>query len=270
MDVLTQPARIVVGLMLGAAAAAPAAGSDADSHHAARRRRRRGRTAVRHPRRGDRRTRPQPPRGLTVVVNGKDVTSRNILDPGVGGERGAGGTGATGAAIVAADRADRADGNTTNFLLRRFSLSAPGPLVIEARTADGATATARLTVEAWAGRGRSASARNVIFLLGDGMGVAHRTAARIVSRGLHNGKAAGRLAMDTLDVTGMVMTRVAQLGDHRFVARDGRRTRPGRRTTTTRKACFPTTPPTRSTTRASSTSARSCGARAAPASTSAS
>ena len=38
------------------------------------------------------------------------------------------------------------------------------------------------------------------------MGAAHRTAARIVSRGLHNGKAAGRLAMDTMDVTGMVMT----------------------------------------------------------------
>jgi alkaline phosphatase len=43
-------------------------------------------------------------------------------------------------------------------------------------------------------------------VLGDGMGAAHRTAARIVSRGLYNGKAAGRLAMDTLDVTGMVMT----------------------------------------------------------------
>ena len=46
----------------------------------------------------------------------------------------------------------------------------------------------------------------MILLLGDGMGIAHRTAARLVSRGLHNGKANGRLAMDTLDVTGMVMT----------------------------------------------------------------
>ena len=54
-------------------------------------------------------------------------------------------------------------------------------------------------------RGRP-RARNVILFLGDGMGAAHRTAARIVSRGVHNGKAAGRLAMDTLDVTGQVMT----------------------------------------------------------------
>jgi alkaline phosphatase len=38
------------------------------------------------------------------------------------------------------------------------------------------------------------------------MGVAHRTAARVMSRGLHNGKATGLLAMDTLDVTGLVMT----------------------------------------------------------------
>jgi alkaline phosphatase len=205
MDVLTQATRIVLGLVLGAAAAAPAQAAT--------------RIRIMPPDGGvvavgqrlDIRVEATsdtaaPPQGLTVVVNGKDLTGRNILDPGVGGERGAGGTGATAAAIVAADRTDRADENTTNFLLRRFSLSAPGPLVIVARTADGATATVRLTVEAWAGRGRIASARNVIFLLGDGMGVAHRTAARIVSKGLHNGKAAGRLAMDTLDVTGMVMT----------------------------------------------------------------
>ncbi|MCA1652488.1 MAG: alkaline phosphatase, partial [Acidobacteria bacterium] len=37
-------------------------------------------------------------------------------------------------------------------------------------------------------------------------GTAHRTAARIVSRGVGDGKALGRLAMDTLDATGMVMT----------------------------------------------------------------
>jgi alkaline phosphatase len=48
--------------------------------------------------------------------------------------------------------------------------------------------------------------RNVILLLGDGMGAAHRTAARLVSRGLRSGKAAGRLAMDTMEATGLVMT----------------------------------------------------------------
>ena len=147
----------------------------------------------------------EPPRGLTVLVNGKDVTGRNILSAGAGGERGAGGAG-TEASAGPTHRAGMAAPNTTNFLMRDFSIAVPGPLVIEARTADGARATARLTVERWQTQGSAASARNVILLLGDGMGMAHRTAARLVSRGLHNGKANGRLAMDTLDVTGMVMT----------------------------------------------------------------
>jgi alkaline phosphatase len=49
-------------------------------------------------------------------------------------------------------------------------------------------------------------ARNIIILLGDGMGAAHRTAARIMSQGYAQGKAKGRLAMDTFPVTSMVMT----------------------------------------------------------------
>lgn len=150
----------------------------------------------------------RPPRGLVVTINGVDVTARNVLDPGVDGERGAGGTGATSAALPANQRAASAPANTTNFLLRGYFVETPGPLVIAAHTGDGAAAEARLAVEAWSRSETSATARakNIILIVGDGMGVAHRTAARIVSRGLHNGKAAGRLAMDALDVTGMVMT----------------------------------------------------------------
>jgi alkaline phosphatase len=150
----------------------------------------------------------EPPRGLTVVINGRDVTSRNILAAGAGGERGAGGTGTDGS-VPAVHRASAAPPNTTNYLMRDFAVAVSGPLVpliIEARTADGARASVRLRVERWQARGAARSARNVILLVGDGMGIAHRTAARLVSRGLHNGKANGRLAMDTLDVTGMVMT----------------------------------------------------------------
>ena len=148
-----------------------------------------------------------PPRKLVVLVNGRDVTTQNLLEPGPGGERGAGGTGAGGSNVAARDRAAPAFRNTTNFLLRHYSVSAAGAVVIEARTADGASARSRLTVEEWTGtRAGVPRARNLILLLGDGMGAAHRTAARIVSRGLRNGKAAGMLAMDTMAVTGMVMT----------------------------------------------------------------
>jgi alkaline phosphatase len=48
--------------------------------------------------------------------------------------------------------------------------------------------------------------KNVIILLGDGMGATHRTAARVIGRGYAQGKAQGRLAMDTFPFTGMVMT----------------------------------------------------------------
>jgi len=147
-----------------------------------------------------------PPRGLIVVVNGKNMTALNLLAPGPGGERGAGGTGTLDPTLRRSHRASRAAENTTNFLIRDFSLARPGPLVIEARTADGATASVRLTAERWEPRVSAPAARNIILLLGDGMGIAHRTAARLVSRGIRDGKATGRLAMDTLDVTGLVMT----------------------------------------------------------------
>lgn len=55
-----------------------------------------------------------------------------------------------------------------------------------------------------AGNGRRA--KNIIFMLGDGMGAAHRTAARIMAKGYLQGKAQDRLAMDTFPFTGMVMT----------------------------------------------------------------
>ena len=49
-------------------------------------------------------------------------------------------------------------------------------------------------------------AKNIILCIGDGMGIAHRTAARIVSQGYQQGKANAPLAMDTFPFTGIVMT----------------------------------------------------------------
>lgn len=125
------------------------------------------------------------PTGLRVWVDGVEWTTRNAPDAQKGAAPG-----------------------TTNFVYRRFSRTTPGALLIRATTADGASAESHIVVGAWAGPVRKGRprARNVILLLGDGMGAAHRTAARLVSRGWRNGKAGGQLAMDTLDVTGMVMT----------------------------------------------------------------
>ncbi|SIR08490.1 alkaline phosphatase [Rhizobium sp. RU35A] len=49
-------------------------------------------------------------------------------------------------------------------------------------------------------------ARNIIFFLGDGLSVAHRTGARIMSKGMTEGKANGHLNMDTLDRMAFVGT----------------------------------------------------------------
>ena len=49
-------------------------------------------------------------------------------------------------------------------------------------------------------------AKNVIFMIGDGMGIGHRTAARILLNGITQGKPLAPLAMDTFPVTGLVQT----------------------------------------------------------------
>ncbi len=49
-------------------------------------------------------------------------------------------------------------------------------------------------------------ARNVILFIGDGMGAAHRTAGRVLSKGYTGGKANSTLAMDRLPFNGLHMT----------------------------------------------------------------
>src|SRR5256886_17675869 len=53
--------------------------------------------------------------------------------------------------------------------------------------------------------GHGARTRNVIIMLGDGLGVAHRTAARLVEFGATGGDPNGYLAMDGFPGTGMVI-----------------------------------------------------------------
>lgn len=147
----------------------------------------------------------EAPRGLVVTLDGRDITTTNVLAPGPTGELGAGGVGTAPDARVRPSAAAAA--TTTNFLARNLRFAQPGGHVLQARTADGAALEATYQVFAWqTARAGSRPARNVIVLLGDGMGIAHRTAARIVSRGQTYGKTNGPLAMDTLPVTGEVMT----------------------------------------------------------------
>jgi alkaline phosphatase len=49
-------------------------------------------------------------------------------------------------------------------------------------------------------------AKNIIFLIADGLSVAHRTGARIMSKGMTEGKANGRLAMDDIPPVAFIGT----------------------------------------------------------------
>ena len=77
---------------------------------------------------------------------------------------------------------------------------------VTATQSDGQTATATGNFEIVGITQQGRLAKNIIILLGDGMGAAHRTAARIMLKGYAQGKAKGLLAMDTFPYTGMVMT----------------------------------------------------------------
>ena len=99
--------------------------------------------------------------------------------------------------------------NTVVASLRGYANSTPGVHTLTVTATDTAGGTTTKTgnfevVAITANNGRPA--KNIIIMLGDGMGASHRTAARIVAKGYLQGKAQNLLAMDTFPYTGMVMT----------------------------------------------------------------
>ena len=100
------------------------------------------------------------------------------------------------------------DVNAAVVSQRAFSLKKTGvhTLTVRATQSDGqrVSATGNFEIVALGREGRPA--KNIIILLGDGMGASQRTAARIMGRGYAQGKAQSPLAMDTFPVTGLVMT----------------------------------------------------------------
>jgi alkaline phosphatase len=75
-----------------------------------------------------------------------------------------------------------------------------------ATQSGGATVTATGNFEVVGITQTGRKVKNVIIMLGDGMGASHRTAARIVQNGYTQGKVNKKLAMDTFTNTAMIMT----------------------------------------------------------------
>lgn len=106
---------------------------------------------------------------------------------------------------IAIDALD-ADGGITlrNIAVREVGRHEIKATAVESGRAQPIVATSTFEIVRVAGSKKRY--RNVIICLGDGMGISHRTAARIVRFGYEDGKPLGKLAMDEFPVTGMVMT----------------------------------------------------------------
>ena len=90
----------------------------------------------------------------------------------------------------------------TAYWIRGAHLATGGKYVVEAT--DGSSKS-RVEWEAFATpEGRLA--KNVILLIGDGMSMAHRTAARMLSKGIVEGRYGGELAMDDMPHMALVST----------------------------------------------------------------
>jgi alkaline phosphatase len=90
---------------------------------------------------------------------------------------------------------------------RQVAFARPGTYRLEATLfAGGQTVTRTLTWDVVAADPRGPKANNIILFIGDGMGQAAITAARIVSKGIVEGKYNGLLEMDRMEVYGHVTT----------------------------------------------------------------
>ncbi|KRQ02672.1 alkaline phosphatase [Bradyrhizobium yuanmingense] len=97
---------------------------------------------------------------------------------------------------------EREDGKEQSALiLRDVTLSTPGSVAVE--VSDG-TRQRSVTWTVYDTGPRKA--KNVILFIGDGMSPAHRVAARILSKGISEGKSRGKLAIDDMPHMALVAT----------------------------------------------------------------
>ncbi|MDP2619655.1 MAG: alkaline phosphatase [Hyphomicrobiales bacterium] len=121
------------------------------------------------------------PDDVKVTVNGEDFT--NVLGKG--------------------DFVAKEDGvDASAIIVRDVSLLRPGLYVVEAAEGDH-KATVTWNVYQTSG---TRHAKNVILFIADGLSIAHRTAARIMSKGIAEGKYKGVLAMDDMPHMGLIGT----------------------------------------------------------------
>jgi alkaline phosphatase len=93
------------------------------------------------------------------------------------------------------------NGKGSSILFRDVQLSNTGKYQVIARTPQEKL---QVTWDVYASGPRRV--KNVILFVGDGMTIANRTAARVLSKGISEGKYQGRLSFDTMPSTAMIGT----------------------------------------------------------------
>ena len=91
--------------------------------------------------------------------------------------------------------------DASSLVLRDVQLTRPGTYTIRAAAGPDSR---EVTWSVYPTGPRSA--KNVILFIGDGMSPAHRVAARLLSRGIREGKALGKLTIDDMPHTALVAT----------------------------------------------------------------
>jgi alkaline phosphatase len=92
-------------------------------------------------------------------------------------------------------------GDYSAYWIRDVNLAKPGKYTVEATAGDRKASVVWEVFDTGAPK-----AKNVILFVGDGMSVAHRTAARILSKGMVEGRYGGELAMDDMPHMALVST----------------------------------------------------------------
>jgi alkaline phosphatase len=88
------------------------------------------------------------------------------------------------------------------LILRGLTIGVAGAYKVEVSAGSEAKSVAWDVYETVA----EPKAKNIIFMIADGLSVAHRTGARIMSKGMTEGKADGRLAMDDIPPVAFIGT----------------------------------------------------------------
>lgn len=100
-----------------------------------------------------------------------------------------------------------ANADSAEFTIRQVNFNRAEKVTVKAEvTVDNKTLSKAVNYEVYQAFGNGKNAKNVILMIGDGMSANIRTAARVVSKGINEGKFNGWLEMEKMDHMGMVTT----------------------------------------------------------------